>query len=671
MRGGSTFLRRRCLRGPGFLLLAVLLLLAPAFLGRIPAPADLLYEQFFPWKALKPGVRAQHPAMSDPIRQFIPLTNYAFERWRDGTPPLWNPLIVAGTPEAGAGLSGAFYPLNILYLLGNWSLARTLDLGLHLFLAMAFMHLLLRRLGCSGFGATLGGIVYGLSATTVLWHYTPTLHVMVWSPLAWYFIEQIFQRARPGAVIGLGCALGLQVLVGYAETILFHLLLTSLYVVLRAFWWLRGLRGQATPASVAGGLLLAAGLALLLSAAQWVPLLEVRAESHRATRTFEDLQFMSPLAAATLVSPRIFGSPVDHNWVGPGTHFGLLIYIGIAPLLLAVGAARWRKVWPTRGMLVLLLLVALLALRTPLSWLFYQVFPPLAQLRFLSRMINLFPLPLSILAGIGATELEARLRREEFRQAVARRLSWARLGALAAILAIGLGGGYLLQDLFFGLALKLVERTRPVVVTGDIHGKFRAFFGYEVQQLALAAALLLGSLLLLRLRAGSTLREGAFAPAVLFLALGDLMLFAVHWNPMVDPRRLPPFPTPPAVQRLKADTDLFRVMPIDRYGDIYPDLPFPPNTLLPYGLQSVNGYNSFLPRRTVELMGVLGFWGRPGLQRYVGIPWISVTSPGSPRGAALFQARYLVTRPGDEPPPLPEARLIYRGEVNLYQVPTP
>ncbi|MBI2370182.1 MAG: YfhO family protein [Deltaproteobacteria bacterium] len=657
----------------GFLLLATLLLLWPAFLGRTPVPADILYENYFPWKAIQSGVQAQNPAMEDAIRVYVPLTEYAFDRWRAGTPPLWNPLIVAGTPEAAASFSGAFYPLNALYLLPHRPLAHALDVGLHLFLAMAFMQLFLRALGCSGFGATLGGIVYGLGGLMAIWlPYAPGRHVVVWLPLAWYFLERLFHGARLGAVAGLGVAVALQILGGHAEYLLFQALLTGFYLILRGFWWLRGRPGGAAAGRLVGRVLLSAGVALMLGAIQWLPLLEVRAQSHRITRALDaEVDAVSPFALTTLISPRLFGSPMERNRVGPTSI--TVMYIGIAPLLLAVAGAWWGRGWRGRGMAALFVLSFLVATKTPLTWFFYDVVPLFSQLRTLRRIILIFAAPLSVLAGVGASALQARLQQEAFCRAVMRRLSWARIGALGALLGAGLTGAYLLQGLFYEPALRLVEKTRPGVLVGDVPAKFRTFFAYELQQLALAGALLIGFLLLVRLRATGSLRERPFTLALLLLTLMDLLLFARGIMSMVDLRWHPTSPPLPAIAHIKADTDLFRVMPFDRYGPIHADIPFPGNTLIPYGVQALNGIHAFLPRRTLELMGVAGFWGvqSPDPTRFLGRSWVSLMGLGDPRGRALFQVRYLITSPRDDHPLPADAQLIYRGEVNLYRLPTP
>ena len=52
-----------------------------------------------------------------PLLQFYPWQHAAVEALRSGQLPLWNPLVGSGAPLAANLQTGAFYPLNFLYLI--------------------------------------------------------------------------------------------------------------------------------------------------------------------------------------------------------------------------------------------------------------------------------------------------------------------------------------------------------------------------------------------------------------------------------------------------------------------------------------------------------------------------------------------------------------------------
>src|SRR5688500_8201757 len=73
-------------------------------------PVDWLYEAYYPWHALDPGVVSANPRQNDAIVQLHPLDRFTRERLGEGEVPLWSPYLGAGVPHLATGFTRALYP---------------------------------------------------------------------------------------------------------------------------------------------------------------------------------------------------------------------------------------------------------------------------------------------------------------------------------------------------------------------------------------------------------------------------------------------------------------------------------------------------------------------------------------------------------------------------------
>ncbi|MSR23319.1 MAG: hypothetical protein EXR92_07245, partial [Gemmatimonadetes bacterium] len=113
--------------------------------------------------------------------------------------PLWNPVLLGGTPfiESLAGGDSLYPPSLLLLLVMDTYRAVGWKLVLHVFLAGVFMHAWLRMLGVSRAGALVGGIAYLLTPALVTLVFPGNdgkLMVTALAPLLFWAVEWIFRR---------------------------------------------------------------------------------------------------------------------------------------------------------------------------------------------------------------------------------------------------------------------------------------------------------------------------------------------------------------------------------------------------------------------------------------------------------------------------------------------
>src|SRR5437870_1780252 len=88
---------------------------APMFTGKIPFPADFVFD-FPPFAPLAPSEGLlPHTNIGDLVTSFYPYRTIAARAVRAGELPLWNPYMLSGAPFLAMAQSALFYPANFLY----------------------------------------------------------------------------------------------------------------------------------------------------------------------------------------------------------------------------------------------------------------------------------------------------------------------------------------------------------------------------------------------------------------------------------------------------------------------------------------------------------------------------------------------------------------------------
>lgn len=492
-------------------------------IGAFILPTALLF-----WETIFAG-RVQFWGV--PLMQFGPWGQAAVEAVQVGEWPLWNPLVGNGAPLIANYQSAIFYPPNWLHLLAPAQPARVLSW-------LMVLHVLWAGLGMWRFAAVIGlrplprlvsALSFMFSGYLVSRLGFPSIgSALPWFPWLFWAAERLARRPRVPSAVTLGVCWGMQWLSGHAQTSLYSALAVGAFLLWRAVAFQAG-REQVLPRVGALLRLAAAALASVvigfgLAAIQLLPTAELQQLSQRAGGVEQNLAMtysLWPWRMISFFAPRFFGHPATANYWGYCCNYwednG---YVGLLPLLLGLGAVaawlRWsisrckvpfagdlflRKLIPFFALLSLVSLVLALGVHTPIYPFLFRHLPGLGQFQAPARLLCLWTLGISVLAGIGAQLWQPRLR-------VIKTARHGIVFGLALLIAAGAGRQF--------LAAKTLTFTVGLVQLG-------------------VSLVLIGALALLQPRAGDASRTYRWAVAVVFLIAVDLV--AADWgaNPVVEP----------------------------------------------------------------------------------------------------------------------------------------
>lgn len=225
------------------------------------------------------GERAGGWPAFDVYGYFYPNILYALGSLSAGHGLLWNPYQNCGQPFFAISSVGLLYPPNALFLLLEPSTALRAVLWSNLVVGGLGAWALARELGLDRPAALAGSLAFMLGGTTVgLTVWTPTVQgAYVWMPAALLFCERLVRTGRLREGLWLGVVLAMALLPGHPQFVVFSCAL----VCLRLAWSLGDSSERRHSGPAAGGIALALLLMLLLTAVQYLPAVEVAAESVR------------------------------------------------------------------------------------------------------------------------------------------------------------------------------------------------------------------------------------------------------------------------------------------------------------------------------------------------------------------------------------------------------
>jgi hypothetical protein len=504
--------------------------------------ALMILPLLFWWRlwALKPADRAVMPE-GDFAGQYYPLQLFAARELANGRLPAWDPYLNAGQPGLADIQTGTLYPPNLVSNLVLAALGIPFGIGLltaqvvfHFALASLFTYVLMRHLarraGARIPAARLAGAVaalsftYGGYLTSFPVQQLTILETAVWLPLVLFFLDRASDHPHPWPQIILaGAALACALLAGHPQTAMYVVYVTLAYGLFLVWSGRKERSVWRTAVRVTVPLILGVALA----AVQLVPTLMFIGRSTRSGLDYDAVAWGFPLAEIThLLYPGYFGGSPQ--------------YVGILPPILAVAALFLKRArrhvafWITVGLVALVLA---LGGNTFLYSAAYLLAPGLGAVRNQERVIYLFSLAVSVLAGYGALILVQPLppvARKGFHRLV-RGLAWVCVTfvALTALWTFGF-----LQGAQQGVEVNLFEGV--------------------LRHHTLVLLILGGSWALFALRSAKRARR----PGLMALTLGLiwLNLFTINWRyNLADPTAEGPFPEMGWVRHLKEQPGTFRI----------------------------------------------------------------------------------------------------------------
>ncbi|MGQ9585539.1 MAG: YfhO family protein [Anaerolineae bacterium] len=349
---------------------------------------------------------------------------------------LWTPLLANGFPLFAEGQMGGLYPPNLLlYRLLPLDLAHNANPLLHLLLAQVAAYTFARQLRLSRVAAALAGFAYGWSVpASALGDFTPA-YTLAWMPAVLAALEWGYRTRHSIAFLLAGGVLGLQGLIFFPQGVALTGLAAGCYALVRLGGMARHSPGPAARSALAT--LGAAILGAALSAAQWLPTLELTRFSVRAAGldpAFAGQGSLPPWAIGTFWAPHLLDM------------LGSAGYVGILPLFLAALALpQWRRDGRVgfAALLAGLALILALGRYSPLFPLTSHL-PGFSFFRNAVRFTYLTRFGLILLAGLGWDRLCAE---GGWKSSALRRWGLGIAAAGVALTGGALTGGWLLARL--------------------------------------------------------------------------------------------------------------------------------------------------------------------------------------------------------------------------------
>jgi hypothetical protein len=559
-----------------FALTAALLLNKSLLPGYTLLPLDII-QSIAPWDHLDLGQLA-NKLISDPFYSFYPRRLFLTESLHSGTFPLWNPGIMTGTPAVANPNFQLFYPPNLLAaLLLPAHHALPWLAWFHLTLTGALMYLLLQRHRLHWLACTLGGVLWLLNGSIMVWMENPhRLSTLAWMPGIFWAYEAATQENSIGRAALGGLFLGLAILGGQMQFVFAIGLMLGLYGVIKlvltfrqaGHWPVRPLLYLV----IIGVIGLGIGALILLPAADFA---EVSQRSRLTAATIQQTRW--PLSQiVTFISANFYGNPTEAvDYWGVANYAEMTAYFGVVALLLALTApfVKPRKPFIYYA-LSLALASILILLGTPVVRLLLLL--PGSQFIPLGRMLFLFPFAGTLLAAAGLDGWLGIAKEPDRR---------SRYGALV-----------------LALIIMVIVAVTTVIGLGDQFQPHRTSIVHELGRSAVFVAAAVALLLLLK-------RNHRLAGlAILALALVELFFWGKGFNPIISTEYL--YPENELTQWLQQDTSLHRVLPLQS-GKVV----FGPNVLTVFGQQEIGGYTPLIQERYRDLF--------KAIDDTVDIPWMA------------------------------------------------
>ena len=292
------------------------------FRGLVPIPADITVGLYYPWLDYKwgyeVGVPVKNNLPSDIVSVHLPFRLFAAEQIRNGNLPLWNNLVLSGTPLIANFQSGVFYPLNILlFFISTISTTKawTIQVMLQPLLSALFTYMLLRNWKLSKISSIFGAFAFAFTGFLLVWQqYNIHGHVAYWLPAILLIFDKYLKKPKIQYLVLVSIFVTLSILAGYPQMVIYEALAVGIYLLFKRNekYWIKHIFV----------IVIFATLGLALSSIQVLPSLELLNISNRPydaqTIAIANQGFLPLKHLIGFFAPDYFGNPATGNWWGTG-----------------------------------------------------------------------------------------------------------------------------------------------------------------------------------------------------------------------------------------------------------------------------------------------------------------------------------------------------------------
>lgn len=306
-----------------------LIYLFPLVQGLILLPLDLLVTQYRPWYS-PATILLKNPYMQDSVIQLFPWKHLVFQSFQNNIIPLWNPYQFMGMPFMASMKPMVFYPLNILFLLGEVNAWNAL-LFLQIFLSMIFSYILSREFKLGFFPSILASFAFSLNSLMIgVLEFGSEGHVLLWLPILLFCSKKYLENKKGKYLLILGMSLAVSILAGQLQYTGYMLLMITGFIIFYGYV-------LKSKASTYCFLFLGIALGIGISAIQLFPGVELFTKSYRGladSYAVFSSGLLNPFHLFRLLAPDFFGNPVTKDsTIGYIEQSG---YFGIIPLFFCI-----------------------------------------------------------------------------------------------------------------------------------------------------------------------------------------------------------------------------------------------------------------------------------------------------------------------------------------------
>jgi hypothetical protein len=354
--------------------------------------------------------------IGDPLRQLYPIRTIAWGMIKEGTLPLWTPMLLSGYPLSGMAMLGIAYPLTwgYFFLPGYW--AEQIYILAPYLLSSIFTYAYLREVGRSYIASLLGGLVFGYGGFMFSPIGLTGVHVnsALWLPLLLVGVERARKRPfLPCLLITTG-AYTMSILAGSGQLFVYAGLVATGYGIFLCIFpnddnglefaghpvW-RRLRPLAV---ILGSIALSGGLAAFQILETW-RLVKLSVRNAYPYEYFTEGSFTLGLAFRSLLEP------LTNYW--DSSTFAPLLALGLA--IVAITSAilfrpRFRPEVFFWAIVAVVAWVLILGNNTPIFDIYIKI-PFVSRFRYPSRHSMEWTFAIGVLAAYGWDVVESLISR--------------------------------------------------------------------------------------------------------------------------------------------------------------------------------------------------------------------------------------------------------------------